>query len=263
MLLSAESPAGVTVMGVMERWACQNCTYDNEYTHRKCDICGDDRPIMPSSTRMLPGQCAPFKITATVAAGDSDVSELEDNFYTTAMEDGWEGGSNKNKKSKKSKKSTTTTTTTTTNNNASSRAATTTTTLTSNKRKRGRPKKNPSTTKVAKVAKAAKKAKTAKGVKGNTTKGKKKTAVRKHRKGGIHSCQYCGKTFRYTTNWRSHERTHTGEKIYICKWAGCTKKFSHLSSLQAHTSKHKGIKPCQCKEPGCTQTFANKSNLNR
>ena len=77
-------------------------------------------------------------------------------------------------------------------------------------------------------------------------------------------CQYCDKTFRYTTNWRSHERTHTGEKIYSCNFeGGCGKKFGHLSSLQAHISKHKGIKPFECEEQGCSQKFANKSNRNR
>ena len=79
----------------------------------------------------------------------------------------------------------------------------------------------------------------------------------------VHHCQFCRKGFRFTTNWRAHERTHTGEKLFLCEWAGCHKRFAHPASLQAHIAKHQGIKPCACTQPGCTQKFANKSNLNR
>ena len=78
-----------------------------------------------------------------------------------------------------------------------------------------------------------------------------------------HHCQYCNKGFRFTTNWRAHERTHTGEKLFVCEWKGCQKRFAHPASLQAHIAKHQGIKPFSCTQEGCTQKFANKSNLNR
>tara|TARA_B100000795_G_scaffold208923_1_gene162432 strand:- start:1636 stop:3051 length:1416 start_codon:yes stop_codon:yes gene_type:complete len=258
MLLSAESPAGVVIY-VNETWACQNCTYDNEYTKNKCVICGDIKPIMPSSTRMLPGQDAPFKITATVAAGDSTVDEDES---SDEEDDDQEKEDDDNDKEE---------------NDTSQKG-----------RKRvpaklfkppiAIPKKRKRKSKATKTSKKTKKTKKTKTTKTTKTNGTKSKKLKQFKKGmglnptskgrnggtkGKHSCQYCGKSFRYTTNWRSHERSHTGEKIFVCDWKQCTKKFAHLSSLQAHISKHKGIKPFKCIAKNCRKKFANQSNRNR
>jgi rubrerythrin len=180
LLSAAESPACMTIMGVTEMWACPNCTYDNEFSRNKCEICGDNKPIMPSSSRMLPGQDAPFKITATVAAGETSDSEVD---YSSLI------GNSSNS-------------TTTTNNIANknnnkhpskgTQNGSATSSSTTTKRKRGRPKKN-ATSKISANSIIKKK--------------------RRKKNSEPHTCKFCGKTFHYTTNWRSHERMHTGEKI--------------------------------------------------
>lgn len=92
---------------------------------------------------------------------------------------------------------------------------------------------------------------------------KARTTVKKTKRSFNHYCSFCHKGFRFTTNWRSHERTHTGEKVFMCEWQGCKKRFAHPASLQAHIAKHQGIKPYSCSQPSCTKKFANRSNLNR
>ncbi|GAB5363062.1 hypothetical protein AAMO2058_000851400 [Amorphochlora amoebiformis] len=51
-----------------------------------------------------------------------------------------------------------------------------------------------------------------------------------------HWCKYCGKKFRFIGNRRSHERTHTGEKPYIC--GVCGKGFAQASNLKRHNKIH-------------------------
>lgn len=48
----------------------------------------------------------------------------------------------------------------------------------------------------------------------------------------LFKCGYCGKVFTTNSNWRRHERTHTGEKRHKC--TDCAKTFSRKEDLKIH-----------------------------
>ena len=56
---------------------------------------------------------------------------------------------------------------------------------------------------------------------------------------------------------KMHERTHTGERPFQCKY--CKKGFVNSSNLKAHETVHTGERPFQCKY--CNKDFASLSNL--
>ncbi|XP_066907555.1 B-cell lymphoma/leukemia 11A-like [Halyomorpha halys] len=53
----------------------------------------------------------------------------------------------------------------------------------------------------------------------------------------IHSCDYCGKKFRFQSNLLVHRRSHTGEKPYKC--SVCNHACSQSSKLKRHMKVHK------------------------
>ena len=52
--------------GVVEQWQCKSCTLLNSVHRKSCELCGDKKPVLPSSSRAPPSQEVPFNITATV-----------------------------------------------------------------------------------------------------------------------------------------------------------------------------------------------------
>jgi hypothetical protein len=53
----------------------------------------------------------------------------------------------------------------------------------------------------------------------------------------LHPCPRCGKTFTKRSNMIIHERLHTGEMPYTCRFPGCGKKYKWLSSINFHENR--------------------------
>ena len=76
-----------------------------------------------------------------------------------------------------------------------------------------------------------------------------------------HSCSVCFKDFPTSRRLDNSLCSHTGERRFLCSYAGCGMSFSRRDTARVHESRIHGPRQHTCSE--CPRSFALKNELNR
>lgn len=87
------------------------------------------------------------------------------------------------------------------------------------------------------------------------------TSTRDPSRDKVFTCKICERAFGYKHVLQNHERTHTGEKPFVCTEPHCNKRFTRDHHLKTHTRLHTGEKPYHCEV--CGKRFVQVANLRR
>ncbi|RPD63072.1 hypothetical protein L227DRAFT_473071, partial [Lentinus tigrinus ALCF2SS1-6] len=76
-------------------------------------------------------------------------------------------------------------------------------------------------------------------------------------------CTICNKTYLRENHLQAHARTHlpNSAKPYLCEQLGCGKRFWTSQHLRVHTELHRGEKLFKCSESNCDAAFAKHHQL--
>ncbi|CAI5799028.1 finger 79-like [Podarcis lilfordi] len=75
----------------------------------------------------------------------------------------------------------------------------------------------------------------------------------------VFRCAVCEKDIKYLTNFREHQRIHTGERPYQCK--RCAKTFTRCADLIKHRLVHSAKRPFRCRT--CGKRFKLRADLDK
>ncbi|OBZ81879.1 Transcription factor IIIA [Choanephora cucurbitarum] len=78
-----------------------------------------------------------------------------------------------------------------------------------------------------------------------------------------YDCQYCDKSYRKPSKLTEHERSHTGERPFVCTFQGCEKAYFRSTHLKVHEKSHLNIKDYHCSFEGCDAAFSTRQHLQR
>uniref|UniRef100_A0A182QT12 C2H2-type domain-containing protein n=1 Tax=Anopheles farauti TaxID=69004 RepID=A0A182QT12_9DIPT len=75
-----------------------------------------------------------------------------------------------------------------------------------------------------------------------------------------YACAHCQKEFRTKESLDMHQRSHTGERPFVCRYEGCSKRYAHGTDRKRHErSSHTGERPHTC--PVCGGGFLRKREM--